>query len=105
MPDKTIYVGLFSMPTRNTADTSATFSLWPATGGQTNHWPKNSVITTMLDGGDAVVTPVEGDEGGTFNYANLAVGEHKWHASVTGDNIWAGDDMPGFDYTWNIVEP
>ena len=105
MPDKTIYIGLFEMPTRPTTDTTATFSLYPATGHTGPGWPSNTVITTSLDGGTPTETPVSGKDGGTFVYDNLSVGDHTWHASVVGDNIATIDNDPGFDYAWSIIAP
>lgn len=100
--DKTIYIGLFEMPHDGT-DTSARFGLGPANPPHAK-WPRNAVITATLDGGEPEVRPVNDAQDGVFEYADLAVGPHEWHASVVGDNIFSGDEDPGFYFTWTITE-
>lgn len=103
MPDKTIYVGLFSQPPNPTSSTDATFALNVATGS--NHWPNDALVTATLDGGMTTLSSPGGNNSAVFTYTGLSVGDHTWHASVTGTNIFPGDNDPGFDFAWTIVAP
>lgn len=101
MPDKTVYIGLFDRPLDPTQDTTATFQLGPA-NSPGNKWPRNSVITTTLDGGPDEVREVDTNADALYVYEGLAVGTHTWHASVVGDDILPADNDPGFTVTWTI---